>query len=245
MKTKILCVLVAGTLVALTAWLVNGPPSSQADEIPEKYRDTIGKGLAYLVKNQHKDGHWEGDGGKHPVAMTGLVGLALLMEGKPSNDSRMGASRFTKRKYSAEIRKAALWLLENSKADRDGLIFSEHVSETTRYMQGHGLATLFLAGTLDGEADEARLKKLTDILNRAVKYIVKAQSTQGGWYHTSKVEGHDFADITTTVIQIQALQAASNAGIAIPEDAIGSAEDYLKRDRKSTRLNSSHVSESS
>ena len=60
---------------------MHGPSPVQADEVPEKYRDTVHKGLEYLAKNQFKDGHWEGDGGQHPVAMTGLAGVALLMEG--------------------------------------------------------------------------------------------------------------------------------------------------------------------
>ena len=107
--------------------------------------------------------------------------------------------------------------MEQSNPKRGGLIYSEHPSETSRYMQGHGLATLFLAGVCRDETDDARRKKLTEVLTRAVKYIVKAQSSAGGWYDTSKVEGHDFATISATVIQIQALQAAENAGIPVPD----------------------------
>src|SRR5205809_5340182 len=88
--------------------------------------------------------------------------------------------------YKANIRKAADWLMDKSQAGRDGLIFSEHPSETARYMEGHGLATIFLAGACKDEDDGGRRKKLTEVLTRAVKYIVKAQSSQGGWYHTSK-----------------------------------------------------------
>jgi hypothetical protein len=89
------------------------------------------------------------------------------------------------------------------------------------------LATLFLAGVCKDEADNERRKKLTQVLARAVKYIVKSRSTQGGWYHTSKVEGHDFADVSATVIQVQALKAAENAGIPVPDDAIDGAQGYL------------------
>jgi hypothetical protein len=95
-------------------------------------------------------------------------------------------------------------------------------------MEGHGLATLFLAGAYEDEPDEARRKKLNHVLTRAVKYIVKAQSSQGGWYHTSKAEGHDFAAILPTVMQIQALQAAENAGIAVPNGTIDAGQAYLE-----------------
>jgi hypothetical protein len=228
MKTKILFLLLAGGLLALTAWLVHVPNPAQADDVPEKYRETVHKGLEYLVKNQFKDGHWEGDGGKHPVVMTALAGLALLME-KDNPRRPVFREPLAKAKYSANIRKAVDWLMDKSQAGRDGLIFSEHASETARYMQGHGLATLFLAGACKEEYDAVRLKKLTEVLTQAVKYIVKAQSTQGGWYHTSKVEGHDFDTISATVIQIQALQAAENAGIPFRSETINDAQEYLKK----------------
>src|SRR5436305_1900832 len=159
MKTKILSFLLAGGLLALAAWLVQlntsvdlnsqnaqGGEPKPDKEVPEKYRQTVDKGLEYLVKSQFKDGHWEGDGGKHPVAMTGLVGLALLMEGSSYGE-----------KYKTNTRNAADWLMDKSQAG--GLLFSDHPSETARYMQGHGLATLFLAGACRHERDDERRKK--------------------------------------------------------------------------------------
>jgi len=227
MKTKVLLLLLAVSLLALAAWVVHVQNPAQADEIPEKYRATVHKGLEYLLKNQSKDGHWEGDGGKHPVAMTGLAGLALIMEKDTSRSQGIGVT-VPKLKYLDKTRKAADWLTDKSQG-RDGLIFSEHPSETARYMEGHGLATLFLAGAYQCETDEARRKKLMEVLNRAVKYIVKAQSSQGGWYHTSKVEGHDFDTISTTVMQIQALQAAENAGVPVPGAALSDAQHYVRQ----------------
>jgi len=237
-----LCCLLAACLVALAAWVVHvsnpkpltpivahedEPNPSQAE--PAKYRETVQRALEFLIKNQAKDGHWEGDGGQHPVAMTGLAGLAVLMDNRGGNPwiPEM-AEPLRTAKSAASIHKAADWLMARSQAGRDGLIFSEHASETARYMQGHGLATLFLAGVCKDEPDALRRKKLTDVLMRAVKYIVKAQSSQGGWYHTSKVEGHDFDSISATVIQIQALQAAENAGIPVLPESINDAKEYLK-----------------
>jgi len=247
MKTKLLSFLVAGCLLGLAAWFVcrnnnslvmspnavvptvqGGEPNTpEPDKFPEEHRDTVHKGLAFLVKHQHQDGHWEGDEGKQPVAMTGLVGLALLMDREVITNGDKSLSIYDTR-YGRSVGTAADWLIEMSHGNREGPIFSEHASETTRYMQGHGLATLFLAGVCIRERDAARRKKLTEVLTRAVTYIVKAQSTQGGWYHTSKVEGHDFAEISTTVIQIQALQAAENAGVPVPDEAIGHGQEYVR-----------------
>jgi hypothetical protein len=122
------------------------------------------------------------------------------------------------------------WLIEKSQAKRGGLIFSERASETARYMEGHGLAMIFLAGAFEAETDKTRQQMHSDVLTRGVDYIVKAQSTRGGWYHTSKVEGHDFDAVLPTVIQIQALQAAEYAGgVPIPEGVINHGLDYLKK----------------
>lgn len=157
--------------------------------------------------------------------MTATVGLALLMEKYPP------AFRFIDGKdigKNTDIRKAADWLVERSETGRDGLIFSGHASESSRYMHGHGLATLFLAGVWRHETDATRQKRIAATLGRAVQYTVKARSTQGGWYHTSRVEGHDFADVLSTAIQMQALRAAQNAGIPFPFEVLNDASDSVE-----------------
>jgi len=97
MITKILFFLLAGCLLGLATWLVqrNNAPIANSQEMfapvahgpapkaSQANEETVRKGLEYLAKSQFKDGHWEGDGGKHPVVMTGLAGLALFMERTP------------------------------------------------------------------------------------------------------------------------------------------------------------------
>jgi hypothetical protein len=198
-------------LIFLVALCVCLPDSAWADEVPEKYRDTVSKGLEYLVKHQHKDGHWEGDEGKHPTAMTTLVGMALLMEG----------SNVEKGKYADAIRKAADWLMDKSQG-RGGLIFSGHPSETDRYMYGHGLAVQFLSWAHGANRSE----KVRTILTAADEYIGKAQSSQGGWYRTSRAEGHDFDELTATVIQVQALYMCR--AYAGDYTDTGAGQEYLR-----------------
>src|SRR3954454_12397778 len=117
MKTKILSVALVSGLLALAAWLVNSPNRGQADDVPEKYRATIAKGLEYLAKSQAEDGHWEGDGGKHPVAMTGLVGVALLMEtNRPGGFTGLApVPPAEPLVHLANLRKAADWLMAKSR----------------------------------------------------------------------------------------------------------------------------------
>ena len=150
------------------SWLVICQGLVRADEIPEKFRETVRKGLDYLIRNQFKDGHWGANGDQYPVSMTALAGMALLMEGSTVRDG----------KYATSIRKAADWLMERSMRgqQRDGLIGNpEHPTEAGRYMYGHGFAMLFLSSVYGDEEDRERREKLKDILTRAVKYCGNAQ----------------------------------------------------------------------
>jgi hypothetical protein len=195
--------------------------SARAEEIPDKYRDHIKRGLEYLAKTQQKDGHWAANGDHHPVAMTGLAGLALLMEGSTVRDG----------KYAPQIRKAVDWLMDRSqKGNRNGLIGNpDHPSEQGRYMYGHGFGMLFLASAYGEEDDRDRRDRLKDILTRAAAYAGNAQSTQGGWFYTSAKDGHDSDEGSVTVTQMQGLRACREAGIAVNKDIMKKGYEYLKK----------------
>jgi len=214
---RLLILGVAGVAAFL---LTLGAARARADEIPEKYRETVRKGLEWLAKQQQSDGHFAANGNQYPVSMTALSGMALLMEGSTIREG----------KYAPQIKKAAEWLMDRSmRGQRDGLIGNtDNPTEAGRYMYGHGFATLFLACVYGDEDNEKRRERLKDILTRAVKYIGNAQSTQGGWFYTSKADGHDQDEGSVTITQVQALRAAKNAGIAVPKDFIKKAQDYLK-----------------
>lgn len=201
--------------LSLCAWPVG------ADEIPEKYRPTVNKGLEWITKQQHKDGHWGANGDQYPVSMTALSALALLMEGSTVREG----------KYSKNIRAAADWMMSRSQrgGNRDGLIGNPDLpTETGRYMYGHGFGLLFLASVYGEEDDREKREQLKDILTRAVKYCGNAQSSRGGWFYTSRVEGGDNDEGSVTITQVQGLRAARNAGIQVPRDMIKKAYGYLK-----------------
>jgi hypothetical protein len=96
-------------------------------------------------------------------------------------------------------------------------------------MYGHGFAMLFLGSVYGEEEDKDRREKLKDILTRAVTYCGSAQSTQGGWFYTSKTEGHDSDEGSVTVTQMQGLRACKDAGIAVPKEIIKKGAEYLKK----------------
>jgi hypothetical protein len=192
-------------------------PAARAEEIPAEYKETVQKGLEYLAKTQHKDGHWEAFGGQYPITMTGVCGMALLMEGSTMREG----------KYKDNIRHAYDYLM--SKAQPNGMIGSPNTpGESGRYIYGHGFAMLFLASVYGEEEEGERRKRLEEILTKAAKFSHEAQTNRGGWGYISAKEGGGFDEGSTTVTQVQALRAVRNAGIPVPPDAIKNAQKYLK-----------------
>lgn len=203
--------------LVLGGLLVSACGRTWAEELPPNYQQAINKGLEWVAKNQHRDGHWEANGGQYPSAMTALGGMVLLMEGSTLREG----------KYAEQIRRAVDWLMERSQAN--GLLANpNNATEAGRYMYGHGFATLFLAQIYGEEEDNDRRRKLEDVLTRAVDFIGKAQSSKGGWYYTSAADGHDADEGSVTVTQVQALRAAKNAGILVPKSIIDKAMKYLE-----------------
>jgi Prenyltransferase and squalene oxidase repeat len=217
----------AALLFASLLCLAYGAGTARADGVPQEYRATVAKGLAWLVKNQNKDGHWEAQGGQYPVSMTGLAGMALLMEGSTIREG----------KYQDNIRRAVDYLMTRSQPN--GLLGNlNSPGESGRYLFGHGYALLFLSTIYGDEEDVDRRKKLEDILTRAAKFSREAQTRHaskqgnqvalGGWGYIAAKEGNNFAEGSVTVIQMQALRAARNAGIAVPAEAIKEGLAYLQ-----------------
>ena len=98
------------TLTALVvAGVVFGSAPVRADEAKVDVQETIRKGLEWLAKNQNKsEGNWEAHGGQYPTTMTGLAGMALLMEGSTMREG----------KYSQNIKKAVEWFMKLLAAQR-------------------------------------------------------------------------------------------------------------------------------
>ena len=188
----------------------------RADGMSPEQRKAVQKGLEWLAKTQHRDGHWEAFGGQFPVAMTGLSGMALLMEGSTLREG----------KYKDNIRRAVDWLMAHSQPN--GMIGNPNMpGESGRYMYGHGFGTLFLSCVVGEEDDADRRRRLVDILERACKFSASAQTDRGGWGYVSAREGNNFDEGSVTITQVQALRAARNAGIAVPQQAIKMAQKYL------------------
>jgi squalene cyclase len=199
------------------ALLLTAGPAARGDEIPKEYHETIKKGLTWLAKQQHKDGHFEGTNGQYAVSMTALSGMAFLCEGSTIREG----------KYRDHIRRARDWLMD--RVQRNGLIGNaSSAAEGGRYTYGHGFGLLFLSCVVGEEENAEKRKRLVDMLERAAKYCRDAQTDRGGWGYVSAKDGNNFDEGSVTITQMQALRAARNAGIIVPNDAIKNGVKYLK-----------------
>src|SRR3954451_24390109 len=193
-------------------------PAARAEDLPPKYRRVVDRGLDYLVRQQHRDGHWESNGGQFVSAMTALAGTTLLMEGSTLRDG----------KYAHNVRKAVDFLMDRTQ--RNGLIGEPNAgNQGLGYMYGHGFSMLFFSQIYGEEEDADRRRKLEVILTKAVEFCGKAQTSRGGWGYLSAADGGDFDEGSVSITQVQALRAARNAGIVVPKSIIDKTHEYLKR----------------
>lgn len=182
---------------------------TRADENPD-WQKSIDLGLQWLAAQQSRTGHWPHD--NYATAVTALAALALTCSG----------STTTQGPYSANIRMAVDHLV--SKSRNNGLISDP--KRDSRYTYGHGFAMLFLSQVLGEEEDIDRREELIEVLNRAIRFSVDAQTKQGGWGYVSS-EQNDFDEGSTTITQVQGLRGCRNAGLLVPKKAIEDAKNYI------------------
>jgi hypothetical protein len=207
----------ASVFLALLALFFTSVPLARAEDVPEKYRETIRKGLEWVAKTQARDGSWDGNNGQNPVTMTSLGGMVLLMEGSTLREG----------KYADNLRRAVDWLVKRSQPN--GLIGDpKNQIESQRYIYGHGYSMLFLASVYGEEEDADRRKKLEAVLTKAVEFSGRAQTNRGGWGYVSGEDSGGFDEGSTTITQLQGLRACRNAGIVVPKSIIDNAHKYME-----------------
>jgi hypothetical protein len=164
----------------------------------------VAKGLAWLVKQQQKDGSWKCDGTQpHVIAGTGFGVLAFLGAG---DTPTRGAAAHTK-----AVQNGLTFLTRNQNVGGD---FRGSTS-----MYEHGIATLALCEAY-GMTGDAKLKRPAQA---AVTHIVRAQHAAGGWRYTPGQAG----DTSVVGWQIPALSAAKLAGLDVPAATLKKAIQYL------------------
>lgn len=199
----------------------------------------VEQGLQFLERNQFKDGHWslnflpyelpEGVtaeklalGTVHAdTAATGLSLLAYLGAGYThlNHDS--------KNDYAETVNSGLRWLLNNQQGD--GSLFSLS-TDMDRYgrIYSHGIATIALCEAY-GMTHDVRLREPAQ---RAIDFIVKSQTPQGGWRYTpEKNDGvwRGESDTSVSGWQAMALVSAKMAGLNVPDEAFQKLELWVKK----------------
>jgi len=208
-------VAVAAAALALAAVpALAGAPRAEArpfEEMSERTRRAIGRGLEFLDRSQSRDGSWSSNG-NYIAAMTALSGTAFLGAGHTPGRGR----------YGKNVERAVSFLLRHQ--DRTGLIATP--SEGGRAMYGHGFSTTFLSQACGMDSDPERTGRVRKAVQRAVMLIARSQSPAGGWYYTPESRTDEGS---VTVTQVQALRAARNIGATVPGKTIDRAVNYMKK----------------
>jgi hypothetical protein len=187
--------------------------------VTPKAARTISRALDYVAKQQSKDGSFgtggRGYGGGHRAAMTGLAGLAFLSAGHVPGRG----------KHAKVVEKAAKFLLKLQ--DREGC----YADAGGRSMHGHGYALHFMAEVYGMTSNAGLAKKLRKSVQKGVRLTCRTQSTTGGWYYQPVANRSHEGSITVT--QVQAIWAARQAGINVPQKTIDKGVEYMKKSQVS------------
>jgi len=161
----------------------------------------------HLATRQRPDGSFSGSRGES----SGVVAAGVLAWMVTGHLPGMGA-------YSRQVARGIDYLLDS--AQPSGLILRG--AHDPQAMYHHGLAVLCLAEAY-GQTQDRRVYQR---LSKAVDLIARCQNDAGGWRYLPKPDPR--GDLSVTVMQLNALRAARDAGIAVPAGNIQRAIEYVE-----------------
>ncbi|MCX7805657.1 MAG: hypothetical protein N3A38_10775, partial [Planctomycetota bacterium] len=197
----------APALALLTVVLAApGAAAMEEVEVSREGKAAIEMGLAYLARVQNADGTFRAEYGD----LTGGVASACMAFMSVGNLPGEG-------KYGRHVARCVNFILNS--AQPSGLLMKERAGQGVMY--NHGLATLCLAEAW-GHTQDPRIGQT---LRRAVQLQIQSQADNGSWYY---VPNGRPGDISITIMQLMALRAARDAGIAVPPETIKRAIGFVE-----------------
>jgi hypothetical protein len=188
--------------------------------IPDGVRGIYTKGADYLAKNQKDDGTWGQGAQFHGSETNGICGLCVMAFLSTGEDPNFG-------KYAGNIRKALRQIIRAQ-------------NPKTGYIEGnmycHGFAMLALSeayGVVDddmlwaGQKSDDKSRTIGEALELAVRLATTSQKKNptNGWRYGPNDPS---ADTSIVGAVLMGLLAARNAGIAVPDESIDKALEYMK-----------------
>jgi len=178
--------------------------------------DAVGRGLAWLARQQQSDGHWElhrgydNPGRENLRTDTGATSLALLCFLGAGYTHQDG-------KYKELVRKGLNWLKKSQKPDGNLHDWQELGRQTAFYAHGQGTIVLCEAYAM------TRDSSLQEPAKKALQFIYDSQNEHGGWQYQPGAVG----DLSVTGWQLMAMQSARMAGLEVPEDVLARVQLFL------------------
>lgn len=181
------------------------------------------RGLTWLATQQSlsEDGAFAAAGGRQnvPVPVAALAALAFMAAGSAPDRGPHGAN----------VGRAVDYLLARVDlvpgSPTLGYISSEGDGQSR--MHGHAFATIALAQAWSMSASTTRGRRVGEALAAAVGLMQRSQGLEGGWmYEPRRTIEHENS---VTVVIVQALRAARDAGVAVDAEVIARAVAYIRR----------------
>ena len=233
--------------VAVPAWFAAAPPAEKPPEseipprpapappvAPETLEAAIQHGVAFLLKDQNKDGSWGTPNRTKdlniyaPVpdahlafrcGVTSLCVMALIEAGGDSEEVRKS------------IERGEVWIFENlpqlRRANADALY----------NIWGHIYGIQALARMYQwSPKDEARRRKIEELIRNQIGFLGRYESVDGGWgYYDMRVGAQRPTSDSTSFMTASAMIAFHEAkaiGVAAPDKLVKRADDSVHRQRK-------------
>lgn len=171
-------------------------------------------GLEWLARNQQSDGLWslrgpydDGGMGENVAAATAMALLAFQGAGHTHRGD-------PKDPYTAVVARGSAALVEHIRLEGESYRNSGLHGGYTQALCTIALCELF------GMTRDAKLRKP---VQNAVDYCIEAQSSEGGWRYTPRLD----SDTSVTGWFVLALQSARMAGLKVPDKTFSKVTAYL------------------
>ena len=182
-------------------------------QIPPEVDTIYARGLAWLAAAQTPEGLWKG--GNEGCGVDGICLMAFLAGGEDPNYG----------KYAAVIRRGVRSIITRQ---------DEKTGYLPDSMYHHGFATLALSEAY-GAVDETLLwegakpaRSIAETLRLAIGCAATSQKKNrfGGWRYSPDATD---SDTSVTGAVLMGLLAARNAGLAVSDEVVNGAMEYMRR----------------
>ena len=215
-QSEPLDVLAAAEVLVGAEGMFNGRGETSRGKLVQAYGGTsaseaaVARGLKWLADHQNKDGSWRlnehGGNVGSDTAATAMGLLPFLGAGQTHREGR----------YKTHIQKGLDWLVKQQKPDGDLRSGAHHAQ-----MYAHAQCAITLCEAYALSKDE----KLRDPAQKAIDFVVKAQSPDGGWRYQP---GRD-SDTSVVGWQLMALRSAQMAYLKVPRESFTKTVNYLNK----------------